>query len=319
MEEQVTTPASNTSSSSPENDDDDSSRVNDEELGAIITRKCAVCGTTENEKAMLKCPLCGSVYYCSEKCQQQDWEKHQSVCLSKTSPMKVRHMATRSVSRFVVPAPAKRVVKVAASSVDAARVPQKEVVSRCEVMRCMMKPIEDMVFKQYAALSTADITRIASVLQRALDLTTEVTCSSASCAFVRSVGYYDMFIRKERDLTVLCLKACFHVYNEATAVPDADEDITARGRFAEEHAMALCKHVLEQHLGDTKNESRLQGVLLALELLLNLRDEQYDKHYPEFYVTLAHMIGDHRRNVRALVCKHFERVGKRIGITAAKK
>ncbi len=50
---------------------------------AHVTKKCNECGATRcsDGKALLKCPNCNAVFYCSKKCQHIDYRKaHKQQC-----------------------------------------------------------------------------------------------------------------------------------------------------------------------------------------------------------------------------------------------
>ncbi|XP_011200592.2 zinc finger MYND domain-containing protein 10 homolog [Bactrocera dorsalis] len=44
---------------------------------SVITRKCKMCATN----AVKKCANCKNIYYCSKKCQQEDWPQHKRNCI----------------------------------------------------------------------------------------------------------------------------------------------------------------------------------------------------------------------------------------------
>ena len=45
--------------------------------------KCKRCNATRSEKKLSKCSRCGKVYYCSKKCQKDDWDEHKKNCVDK--------------------------------------------------------------------------------------------------------------------------------------------------------------------------------------------------------------------------------------------
>ncbi len=45
---------------------------------ASSLRICTICGVYE--KKLMKCSRCQLVYYCSEKCQHEDWKNHKRIC-----------------------------------------------------------------------------------------------------------------------------------------------------------------------------------------------------------------------------------------------
>lgn len=45
--------------------------------------KCNNCKVTRSEKKLSKCSRCGKVYYCSKKCQKDDWDEHKGKCTNK--------------------------------------------------------------------------------------------------------------------------------------------------------------------------------------------------------------------------------------------
>lgn len=65
----------------------------------LAMSSCALCGVSEADASLLKCSSCRSCCYCSQKCQQQDWETHKQICkilkafrtlLNKSSDLKSR-------------------------------------------------------------------------------------------------------------------------------------------------------------------------------------------------------------------------------------
>jgi hypothetical protein len=48
-------------------------------LPAEKRRRCEQCDTTTS-RAMYKCGICKTTYYCDSECQKADWQRHELVC-----------------------------------------------------------------------------------------------------------------------------------------------------------------------------------------------------------------------------------------------
>ena len=304
------------------------------EPGPIKLRSCSVCGSVENEKALLKCPMCEDVYYCSTKCQKSDWPDHQSKCAykvklhimrkggsaapspsSSSSSLSLPASTTSSLvpsaglSRFFTLDP-KKYLPVGDESGEASQASQKEVVvTKCRIVKLVVKMLNDVLVAQYQHLSTDDVSRIFVTLVGSLNSTSTILTTKSLCDYAKTIGCFGKLLDKEKSILALYITFAFMAYS------DPNPDVApAREALVERRLIALCRDILEQHIEKVNVESRFPSVLLVLEKLLGVNDEQYDRHYAEFYDIFTKLIEDNQKAIRTLIISHFIRIGERSGI-----
>lgn len=63
-------------------------------VSPVSSHKCAIC----DKEADKKCSKCRQIFYCSVKCQRQDWQKHKQICATVQSGSAAAPVAQRSLS-----------------------------------------------------------------------------------------------------------------------------------------------------------------------------------------------------------------------------
>lgn len=293
-----------------------SEQTDNGEPTSIRMRSCAVCGSVENEKALLKCPMCEDVYYCSTKCQKTDWPDHQSKCAYKVKLHIMKRggnagngsVASTNLSRFFTLDPIKY---LSDSNNDENGKSQKQmVVIKCSIVKLVVKMLSDVLVAHYKYLSTDDISRIFVSLVGSLNSTSTILTTKSLCDYAKSIGCFGELLEKEKNILGLYITFAFMAYGDKNP-----EVAPAREALVERRLIALCKDILEQHIEKVNVSSRFPSVLLVLEKLLSIKDEQYDRHYPDFYSIFTKLVEDNQKAVRVLIIEHFIRIGKQFGIT----
>ena len=294
-----------------------SESVDGSESDAIKVRSCAVCGSVENEKALLKCPMCEDVYYCSTKCQKADWSDHQSKCAYKVKlhiMKKNRNTGSGNgsapapgLSRFFTLDPRKYLPD---GDNDSEKSQKQMIVTKCSIVKLVVKMLNDVLVAHYQYLSTDDISRIFVSLVGSLNSTSTILTTKSLCDYAKGIGCFGELLEKEKNILSFYITFAFMAYGDKNP-----EVAPAREALVERRLIALCKDILEQRIEKVNIDSRFPSVLLVLEKLLSINDEQYDRHYPDFYEIFTKLVEDNQKAVRVLIIEHFIRIGKQFGIT----
>lgn len=284
---------------------------------SIKMRSCAVCGSVENEKALLKCPMCEDVYYCSTKCQKADWPDHQNKCAYKvklhimkrvgSSKNGNKTVSTAGLSRFFTLDP-KKYLSNGNNENEASQ--KQMILTKCSAVKLVIKMLSDVLVPHYQYLSTDDVSRIFVALVGSLNSTSTILTTKSMCDYANNIGCFRELLEKEKNILGLYITFAFMAYGDKNP-----EVAPAREALVERRLIGLCKDILEQHLEKLNVDSRFPSVLLVLEKLLKINDEQYNRHYPDFYDIFTKLVEDNQKAVRVLIIDHFIRIGKQIGIT----
>ena len=284
---------------------------------------CAYCGKTlplsttttgdgnneseqeQEENIRYLCPLCDDVVYCSSMCQRAHWSVHRAECLrtwTQRHPMPHGPATTSSTTQSTPLPPMRSVVLTPREDFAVARMPNSPgsralvavglstalVRARCEAVETVLR-----VVAEHGLLSTTDTPRGGRAGARAVlnALAAGATAGAALLAGARARSLLE-------EWEVLAAIAAVQQHTLARCVEALPRDAP---RF-----FALCADVLAT-LGDADAPDLLCTVLAAL---LALDEAAYTAHARQLYPALTALIDSPEARVRALVRKHFVRIGQ---------
>eukprot|EP00727_Mastigamoeba_balamuthi_P014858 m51a1_g9999 putative brefeldin a-inhibited guanine nucleotide-exchange protein 2 (2110) ;mRNA; r:66982-74852 len=272
----------------------------------VMQQKCAACGTSETEKALLRCPLCNSEYYCSLQCQRDDWPRHQVACLSQFKSAAPSSTSPRPAAQQP-PASSSSQPSASGQEIRGVGMSAKVLSGRFEIARVTIKAVEEIVYKQYAHLSTDDVVHVLGSVSASSRASQEAADSPGARALAMSAGVTDLVARKARETTLCFLRLAFFVYGA-----DHGADYEQRERIAEEQLVPVCRAMLEAFV-KTREAAMIPGrvpiVLLVLNGLAKVSDGQYRRHAAMLWPMLVELTANDNRDIRAALRLHFTRVG----------
>eukprot|EP00727_Mastigamoeba_balamuthi_P013901 m51a1_g9133 putative brefeldin a-inhibited guanine nucleotide-exchange protein 1 (2465) ;mRNA; f:38911-50334 len=254
----------------------------------LMQQKCTVCGASEVERSLLRCPLCGESYYCSQHCQREDWARHGPACLARLTDAPA--------------APAQQCAyNYGQSAIAGVGMPARVVTGHFEITKQTIKTVEEIVYKQYAQLTTGDVRAILDAVGSNSDASAAAVDSAPTRALAARCGVADL-ARKATDTTAAFLRLLFYVYR-CTAGDNAEE----KQSLAEEKLIpasinlmyAVNKAQQDAPLG------MLQLVLLVLNELHKIDDVQYRKHAPAMWPVLVILTLHPNLELRTAVLQHL--------------
>lgn len=282
-------------------DDQDKKEGKEEEGQRTQQVHCAYCGKAleaqeeEDESACWRCPLCDDAVYCSAVCQRAHWGVHRSGCLRAWTPSAAAATGLRCV--VLTPREDFAVARMPNSpgsrALATVRLSPALVRARCAAVETLLHVLEaHPVLLQHAQQQ-----------QQHAVLNTLAACATAGGALL--AGARARSLLGEWDVLAAVEAAQGRVLARCVGALHAEYAAT-RSAAAEARFFALCADVLAA-LGDADTGDVLATVL---ETLLALDEPCYTAHVRRLYAALAALIDCSEPRVRALVRKHFVRIGQ---------
>ena len=279
-----------------------------------IIRCCKVCGKNETVAELIECPMCTGTYFCSEQCQQTDWATHRTSCLEKYKRQDVVPGASEPRSHtdvFVVLSNPQEEEEEEKGKGEGESVPLesvgltvRKVKARSDVMRVMLKLLEELVTEQYAHFRTEDLERLADALAGTVTCASAVLSSQKAQRVLERWGVQAPLLRNEVDAVSFYVGVLFTLFTDADAAAREERRAYARPRIT-----AVCDGLLAQrYRGEWREAAAVSAVLLVLDRLAALADADYVAFLPHYFPALTSLVADPHADVRALVQKHFTRM-----------
>ena len=84
---------------------------------------------------------------------------------------------------------------------EASQASQKEVVvTKCRIVKLVVKMLNDVLVAQYQHLSTDDVSRIFVILVGSLNSTSTILTTKSFCDYAKTIGCFRKFLDKEKSI-----------------------------------------------------------------------------------------------------------------------
>ena len=299
-----------TTTTTKEEEEEERDKLPEEE----IVRCCKVCGKNETVAELIECPMCTGTYYCCEQCQQTDWPTHSTSCLERYRVQDTVPGASTPWSHadcFVVLTHTEQTKEEqqqdSGLSLESVGLSSKSVQSRSDVMRVMLKLLEELVTEQYQHFRTEDLERLADALAGTVTSASAVLACGAAQRALERWQVRAPLLRNEVDAVSFYIDVLFRLFTDDT---HADADTRQQRRaYARPRITAVCDALLAQrYRAEWTEAASVSVVLLVLGRLHALADADYVAFLPHYFPSLTALVVDAHDEVRALVQQHLARM-----------
>ena len=192
-------------------------------------------------------------------------------------------------------------------SLEGTGLSSRTVQSRSDVMRVMLKLLEELVTEQYQHFRTEDLERLADALAGTVTSASAVLSATAVQSALQRWQVQTPLLRNEVDAVSFYIDILFTLFTDATHV-DADTR-QQRREYARPRITAVCDALLAQRYRNEWTETAsVSVVLLVLNKLHALDDADYVAFLPHYFSSFTSLVVDPHEQVRALVQKHLARM-----------
>jgi len=275
---------------------------------ATVVKCCESC---KKDSDLLRCPMCNTSFFCSEKCMRDVWNAHRQVCFKKhtrydAAPL-VENIELRTFAVLSRGSTDDNDNSVGNGSLESVGLSDTLVRNRSDVVKLMLNLLEELVKKQYAQFRTIDLMRITDAIAGCITSISAVL----SCRKVRQAldkhQLLSPLLRNESDSVAFYLNLLFLMFmDKEMSTYEVQQE---RREFARPRVVSMCDDIISQRYKDEWNDSTTVTILLlVLNKLQSVADEDYVTFLPHYFPAFASLVVDQHPEIRELVQAHLNRL-----------
>jgi len=292
----------------PKKEEEEEKKTDCEEPKPVEEAK-KICEVCQKENDLLRCPMCNSSFFCSEKCMREGWSAHRAVCLNKCTEYNTMPVVVNTDMRnFAILTREDPDAKTECNgSLQVVGLTTVLVQDRSDVMRLMLNLMEDLVKKQYAYFRTEDLVRLADSLAGCITTVSAVLSSQSIRGQLSKCKLLQRLLRNESESAAFYLNMLFLMFKDKEIANE--ETQKERREYARPRLVSMCDEILSQRYKDEWDESTtVTLLLLVLNSLKSVEDQDYVTFLPHYFPAFASLVIDKHDDVRGLVQKHLNRL-----------